>query len=341
MNRYVLRSVIRCLLALLTLLSFRHTHAQDVNKDKEFPAGQPILRIFSNFHSGLSKGNDDLAFELERAYLGYHARFSQDFSARIVLDIGSPDDVSEFSKIRRYAYFKNAALTYKHANFRIDFGLIDMMHFKLQEEFWGHRYIEKSFADRFRFGTSADLGVDFIIDIRSKVKIDFTVSNGEGYTNLQRDNKLKAGLGVESELLKGLFIRVYGDMMGNEVVEGTASVFAGYRFRKLFTAGAEYNWKFNEGYNDGRKRYGYSVYTSWSLPYRMEVFARYDFVQSNILEDESKPWSLVADGSSLIGGVQYQPIDRVKLALSYRDWYPYAKNMDNKSYLYLYVEFKY
>jgi hypothetical protein len=260
---------------------------------------------------------------------------------KINLDVGSPDDVSEFSKIRRYAYFKNACLTFRHSFLRIDFGLIDMQHFKLQEQFWGHRYIEKSFADRFRFGPSADLGIDIIFDIRKWLKVDLTFSNGEGYTNLQRDNILKAGLGLESELFDNFFMRLYSDLMGEDIIQSTGVIFFGYRFKDILTAGAEFNWKVNEDYQAGNNRNGYSFYASGKLPYDLELFARYDFLESNIPEGEDVPWDLVDDGSAIIAGIQYQPIKRIKIALSYRDWYPYAKNLENETYIYLNMEFKY
>jgi hypothetical protein len=315
--------------------------SQDTLTKRLFPAGQPILRIFSNFHTGISGEDKQTAFELERAYLGYQMELGQGFSAKIVLDVGSPDDISEFSKIRRYAYFKNACLSYEYSFLKIDFGLIDMQHFKLQEQFWGHRYIEKSFADRYRFGPSADLGVDFIVDIKSKVKVDLTISNGEGYTNLQRDNILKTGLGVESELFNGFFVRAYSDLMKDEIIESAGVLFAGYKFKKLFSVGAEYNWKLNEKYNEGHNRTGYSVYGSYNLPWNLELFGRYDFVRSNIPEGDDKPWDLSNDGSSITSGIQYQPIQKVKFALSYRDWYPYASNLENSAYIYLNLEFKY
>lgn len=325
---------------LLWLISF-NILSQDTISPRLFPSGEPILRCFANFHTGISTGNEKSAFELERAYLGYQMNLPKGFSLKIVLDIGSPDDISEFSRIRRYAYFKNAALRYQKSFITIDFGLIDMRHFKLQEEFWGHRYIEKSFSDRYKFGPSADLGVDAIFSIGSKTKIDLTLSNGEGYTNLQRDNTMKAGLGIESELFKGFFVRAYGDVMEKKVMESTWSLFAGYKYKDSFVAGVEYNWKLNEGYREGYNRRGYSVYGSYNLPYNLEIFARYDFIVSNLVGDTEIPWDLVSDGSSIIGGIQYQPIEKVKLALCYRDWFPYAGNMNNEAFIYLNLEFKY
>jgi len=334
-------SKIKPFLLLLAFFTVAVLTAQDTISKRIFPEGEPILRVFTNFHAGLSGDDTRSAFELDRAYLGYRMDLGRDFEAKVLLDVGSPDDLSEFSRIRRYAYFKNASLSYNKSWLTIDFGLIDMQHFKLQEQFWGHRYIEKSFADRYKFGPSADLGMDFILNFSSRLKIDFTVSNGEGYTNLQRDDILKLGLGVQSELLKGLFIRLYSDMMTHEVPESAGAAFLGYRFKKLFVVGAEYNWMLNEDYKRGYNRTGYSVYGSYILPYDLEVFARYDFVRSNIPEDADRPWDLANDGSSIIGGLQYQPISRVKIALSYRDWYPYAQNLDNHAYIYLNLEFKY
>ncbi len=331
----------RIFAASLFCLSAALAFSQDSLPEKKYPNGQPILKVFANFHAGISEGNDRSAFELERAYIGYDMNLSKAFSLKVNLDVGSPDDISEFSKIRRYAYFKNACLTYRHSFLEVGFGLIDMYHYKLQEEFWGHRYIEKSFADRYRFGPSADLGLDIILDLDPKLKIDFTLSNGEGYTNLQRDNTLKAGLGVQSELLEGFLVRAYADIMEKSVVKSTGAFFLGYRFQKKFTLGAEYNWSLNEDYESGNNRRGYSVYGSYNLPLNLEVFARYDFVKSNIPDGQEIPWDLTRDGSSIIGGVQYQPVKWVKLSLSYRDWYPYAQNMDNVAFIYLNLEAKY
>jgi hypothetical protein len=303
--------------------------------------GEPILRVFANYHMQIDHESGNSAFEVERAYIGYDADIHPRFSIKINLDIGSPDDVSDYSRIRRYAYFKNAALTYKANWFSTSFGLIDMLHFKLQEDFWGHRYIERSFADRFRFGPSADLGWNLVLYPLKSISFDLCFSNGEGYNNLQRDNTLKLGVGTIVKPLKGLSIRLYGDIMEKSVVEATFAGFIGYRYKELFKIGADYNHKFNESYQEGYQRYGYSVYGSYYFLDNFEVFARYDWIVSNIPENEDFPWNLEDDGSSILAGLQYQPIQQIKISLNYRDWYPYAANLENETYLYLNLEYKY
>jgi len=75
----------------------------------------PIANLYSNFHTQLN-GNY-LGFDVERAYLGFKTRLNANYSIIMKLDIGSPDDVSAYSKIKRYAYFKNAALIFTRGRF--------------------------------------------------------------------------------------------------------------------------------------------------------------------------------------------------------------------------------
>jgi hypothetical protein len=303
--------------------------------------GQPILRVFANFHVPIEQVDGRSAFEVDRAYIGYKADLNKHFEIKINLDIGSPDDVSEYSRIRRYAYFKNAALKYSGKWFTSSFGLIDMTHFKIQESTWGHRYIERSFADRFRFGPSADLGWNFVASPLEILDIDLTISNGEGYNNLQRDNTLKLGMGLNIKPVKGLTLRVYGDIMEKTIIESTLAAFIGYQYGGIISAGVEYNHKFNESYKDGYQRYGYSAYASYSFRKDLQAFIRYDWVGSNMPDGLEIPWNLNNDGSSLIGGLQYMPVRHVRIALNYRDWFPYASNEPNESYLFLNLEFLY
>ncbi len=300
--------------------------------------GKVSAKIFSNFHTYINTGNNALAFEITRAYLGYENKFSEHFEACVKLDIGSPEDISEYSRIRRYAYFKNAFLKFNYKKISSSFGIIDLLHFKLQENFWGHRYIEKSFNDRYRLGTTADLGWLVNYDWKKWLSVDFTIMNGEGYTDLQNDNTLKAGAGITLKPWKNLITRFYYDYTSKATKQSTIASFIGYEKKDSYSAGLEYNYRFNDNFQPDYDIFGFSVYGSWNILKKLQLFGRYDKLNSNTLPDMDIPWNLANDGSSVIGGIEYSPVKQVKIALDYQDWFPYAENEDNQQYIYVNLE---
>jgi hypothetical protein len=94
----------------------------------DFPKGSPVIRIFANLYTGLTAADRSRAFEMRRAYLGYKYRFDTHFCTELKLDIGSPDDISEFSRIRRYAYFKTAALYWDKGKWTLKGGIHLQIH---------------------------------------------------------------------------------------------------------------------------------------------------------------------------------------------------------------------
>ncbi len=326
-------------LSLLLLISFT-CRSQDGGEVGFKPHGKPILKVFTNFHTSITNDADEAGFEIRRAYFGYKYYLSPNYEISVKLDIGSPNDASEYSLNRRFAYFKNAYIKYTWKELKTQFGIIDVYQFILQEKYWAHRYITKSFMDEFRFGPKADLGWNISYKFHEMFSADFGVYNGEGYTKLQADNAFKTGLGLSFYPVKGLLLRVYGDYIKKGVAQSTIAGFIGYQFKDKFIGGVEYSYQYNYKYNDGQDRYGYSVYGSYNFTPHWQLFARFDQVYSNILEGQDEPWDLPADGSVIIGGVQYSPIKNVNIALNYQDWVPYAKNLNREAYIFLNFEFK-
>ena len=325
---------------LLVLLISLRGYTQEDTTDSFKPYGKPILKVFTNFHTSVSEGIDDGGFEIRRAYFGYQYFLTPKYEIAVKLDIGSPNDASEYSLLRRFAYFKNAYIKYTHAKLTTQFGIIDVRQFVAQEKYWAHRYIERSFMDKFRFGPKADLGWNIIYKFHEKISADFGIYNGEGYTKLQADNAFKSGLGISLFPYKGFILRLYGDYIKKGVVQSTLSGFIGYKYKDKFIGGVEYNYQINFRYHDGQDKYGYSVYASYNFTEKWQLFGRFDQVYSNIPEGEEQPWSLLTDGSAIIGGLQFSPIPQINIALNYQDWVPYAKNMKNEAYIYLNFEFK-
>ncbi len=323
-------------LSLLFFLVFFSLLVYAQEEEPEPPPGTVSAKIYAHFNYSLD-GENSTAFEVKRAYFGYKRNLSDHFFAEVKLDIGSVDDQSEFSLIRRYTYFKNAYLGYRHGKIVTWFGLMDMLQFKVQEKFWGYRYLYRSYMDEYRFGSSADLGAGIQYSPSRKLSMDLIMSNGEGYKNLQFDHIYRVGTGITLNPVGGLTLRGYYTIHTSEVRQMIFSGFIGYRIDK-FRIGGEYNHQLNYKFNEGHSRFGYSVYSTYTFNPKWEVFARYDQLYSNILPEEEVPWNLGKDGSAIIAGVQYTPIRFVHLALNYQDWVEYAQNGESEPYLYLNIE---
>lgn len=303
------------------------------------PGGEPILKIFGNFHHGLSKEvRDETAFEILRAYLGYEHNWDNGWRAEVKLDIGSPDDLSPYSLIRRYSYFKNAYIAYRQDRYEIGAGLVDMLHIDIPESYWDHRYIRKEFQDQYQFGPSADIGIYGIYRLTPWLEADGFVVNGEGYNDLQRDDIYRYGGGLSVRPLPNLMLRVHYDLGVKESTQHNLSVFMGFHEENITTWGIQVVWQFNSGYEASRNRYGYSFFGMYSLHPRWQVFARYDVLRSNILPDHPVPWNLSRDGTSVVAGIQYLAMDFLKWSLNYQDWFSLAQNGPDRSYIYLNME---
>ncbi|MFC2115721.1 porin [Bacteroidota bacterium] len=326
-------SLIVCIL----ILHFGKLSAQDDTVTPSFPQGSPILRIFTNLHSGLTDADPSKAFELNRAYVGYKYKLDPNFSTELKLDIGNPADISELDHLRRYAYFKTAALYWKKNKWTVRTGIIDTEHFRRQEKHWKHRYVYQSMQDKHRFGPKADLGVTVMFRAADQIELDASLMNGEGYTNLQQDNSFKSSFGISYYPIPKIMIRIYYDFIDKVEWQSTLSTFALYQHKNI-TVGAEYNRKGNSDYNKDYNKTGLSGYISYDINEKFEIFGRYDQLSSNQPSGFNEPWNLQEDGSAIIAGIQYQPLKYVKIALNYQDWVPYASNLGNMSYIYLNLE---
>ena len=326
----------------LTLVLSIFIQNSALSQENEFePHGGAFATIFANFHQGISGNAKELAaFELVRGYIGYEYYLSPEFYAKVNVDIGSPEDLSPYSKLRRYAYFKNAYLQYRKSGLTVEFGLIGLKQFNLQEKIWERRYLMKTLADEYRFGSSADLGVNFNYAFNNYIDVDFTIMNGEGYNSLQTDNIFKYGVGTTIKFPKNFTYHVFYDIVHNTVSETTWLFFASYDFNKRWDISGEYVIRTNEGWKENHNRTGLSVYGKYNINPKYQLFARYDVVRSNILTGENTPWDLSDDGTALVAGIQFAPIKNIKIALNYHDWYPWAANAEGGGFIFLDLEVK-
>jgi len=305
--------------------------------------GQPHFKVFWNYHYDYTENTEQVsAFELTRVYLGYKYKFDDKFSAKITYDIGKNDAGSNHT-----AFIKIAQLDYKiNPSVKISMGLIGGKQYKDQENHWGYRYIYKMLQDENKFGPSADLGINAEFKISKILMANLFVVNGEGYKNLQDDDgNQRFGMSLIYNPLKKLTTKFYYDTHASENSKSLNNIafFAGYK-TDSWRIGAEYN-KMENGTNyktaiDDHNLDGISFYGSYVFNNKVEIFARFDEISSNILTGHDNSWNYNKDGALMLFGVQYVAAKGVKFSVNSRNFNYINDDIEDSSFIYFNAEFK-
>ena len=303
--------------------------------------GTPITEIFTDFHLNLNDTSKTTGFSLNRAYLGYKFLPVNNFYGTIILNIGSPDELAPESEPRRYAFFREASITWAKERLKVAFGITGTRLFDFQQRFWGKRYIANTYQSINGYGYVADLGVAMDYVFSDVLKADVTIMNGEGYSNIQLDNGIRTSLGFTLTPAKQLAIRVYGDLLKSSGLWQPMFVgFLGFKNERI-TVGGEVTYKSNLEPVRGHHAWGVSGTGSVGLTDKTEIFTRYDYSASMIGPGEMTPWNRLNDGSFLVTGFQYSPVENVKLAVDYQGTYPNASENKPSKAIFINASFKF
>jgi len=334
-----MKKLIILFILLTTVVNF--SNAQEKKDFK--PNGKPLFKVFWNYHTDLtSNATQTSAFELKRTYFGYKYAFSKDIKAKITFDVGSNSGGSAYT-----TFLKAAQIDWKVASgVKISMGLIGLKQFNDQEKFWGYRYLEKSFQDQYGFGSSADLGINAEFKLASNLKANFLIINGEGYKKVQdTDGNQKVGGSLVYKPAKGFVAKFYLDNQpttGGDAITSYA-FFAGYKGSD-WRLGAEYNVQNNAtkyaSPASGKDLNGISIYSTYKLNKKWEMFARFDQLGSNRLAGDTQDWNFDKNGSKIILGFQVAPVKGLKFALNYQGYSSDNNTLDTKSLVFLNAEFK-
>lgn len=249
------------------------------------------------------------AFVLKRQYFSYGIDISDEVKFRVVFDVGRTDigtvlrkDGGEKSEdTRLVAFLKKAQIDYRTSYGKISMGLIGMNTYNIQEKNWGYRFIEKSAIDKYKFSSTADLGIGFSRTLVNQLKMSLQVVNGEGYKNPQSDKYHKIAFNStygEHNLVKNSGFNagvVYTTEQTDDKPNSMASLFGGFAGMGLRLGG-----QFNMLKEEGIESQIISVSSNYSMTDKLDAFVRYDMFDPNT--DEIDGWK---DNSTyLIAGIQ-------------------------------------
>lgn len=286
--------------------------------------GKHIAEIFSDFRLNLADTAGKTGFNLKRAYLGYQFTPGGNITAKIIVNLGAPDELADGSKPHRYAFYREASLTWSENRLSVSMGITGTRIFAFQQNFWGKRYVAIPYQAANGYGFVADLGLAADYIINEYLKVDLTVMNGEGYSNLQLDNNLRTSVGLTITPDDKFAFRLYGDIQKvMNLWQPVFIAFAGYK-DKLITIGGEFSYKSNIDVVKGHHGFGVSATGGINITEKTELFGRFDFISSVIMPGDALKWNYVSDGNFIIAGIQRTLSPNAKVALNYQGFYPYS-----------------
>ncbi len=290
-------------------------------------------QIYSDFYMGMNNNfTPKTAFVFKQGIIGYKHTFENNLSGIIMLDVTRTShfqslsdtninlvSLNYFEGSKYTAYLKMAEIKWDvNNNFTIRFGqLLNTQYLTFQDKFWGFRYVDVTFQEKYRFGMPADFGAQIDYKYAKKLLLQFSVVNGEGpfryqdalsrflYSgNIQyspiKDFTLKLYVGVESAPDTGNYVNA----------KKIISFFTGYKNKK-FGIGFEADYVKDYLYLEDINKYGFSFYGFITATKKLSFLGRYDYLYQNFLVK-----NLI--NNYFIIGTQYIPINHLTTSLNFR-----------------------
>ena len=171
-----------------------------VDKDEDYYV---FAQIFTDFRYSFNDYNPKAAFDFKQGILGYKHQWAGKLTGTIMFDVtrtthlyditdsaGNHLNYSYFEGSKYTAYLKMAEIKWDiNKMFTLRVGqLLSTQYLTFQDRFWGYRYIDVTYQERWRLGMPADFGAQFDINVGDKLVNQISVVNGEGPFRHQDEN---------------------------------------------------------------------------------------------------------------------------------------------------------
>jgi len=311
-------------------LLFAQNTSQVIDKEKNsFVFGQ----IYSDFrYSFKDSYSPRAAFSFNQGIIGYKHQLSDKLTGTIMYDVtrtthfheitdtaGIPMNYSYFEGSKYTAYLKMGEIKWKiNKSFTFRVGqLLSTQYLTFQDKFWGYRYIDVTFQEKFRLGMPADFGAQLDYNFKNKLVNQFSVVNGEGpFRHQDKSGKFIFSNNIQYYPSDRISLKLYvnygasPDTGVNNDARSIISGFAGYKTEK-FRIGGEYTYIINYGFTDGNDYNGFSVFGSAVINTKLQLLARYDHLNMTIpVEEEFVDYYLL--------GFQYEPVKKFMTSINFR-----------------------
>ena len=235
---------------------------------------------------------------MKRAYLTFANDVSETVSYKVTYDMGSNEGGSAHT-----AFLKVAMVKWNTSLGDVSIGMQGLNMFKIMENTWGHRFIQKMPMDTYGFSPSADLGIGLTRGFGA-IATSALVTNGDGYKKAESDSHKKFSFHAvfgEPKLNKNdgfnagasFSVEPYDIDSTTTANTNVMGIFAGYG-GPGFRGGLEFDTKQQ---NDITSQI-ICVYGTYKISNKLSLLARLDQVEGNT--------SVKEDGiQAIIAGVHY------------------------------------
>ena len=324
--------------------------SQVVEKPKD---SYVFAQIFAGFHHSF---NEDVkpatAFEFNQGIIGYKHQLGKTVTGTIMFDVtrtthiysitdsaGKPMGIEYFEGSKYTAYLKMAEIRWDISRWlTLRAGqLLNTQYLTRIDPFWGYRYIDVTFQEKYRFGQPADFGAQLDVRTGNKVIHQLSVVNGEGPFRYQDLNsKFICSYNIEYKPVEEVILKLYADHGPspdtgmNAGAKSVVSFFVGYKTHR-FRVGGEITFVDNYHWEKDRDHIGISAFASWNFYQALDILARYDRVEITRPAEDLKENYIVA-------GLQYEPVDKFTASVNFRH-YLTKTNQETEDVPLIYVNF--
>jgi hypothetical protein len=214
-------------------------------------------------------------FWFRRIYFTYDYEISKVFFTRLRLEAHSPGDFKTKSKLT--PFLKDAYLKVKFAGGNFIFGLSPTPTFKLIEEIWGYRSVEKTPIDLYKFGTSRDFGIALEGKVvNGLIKYHLMVANGAGTsseTNRGKKYMFSLSLNDGRTVFEG-----YADLEDRGKGEGSRYTLQAFfaHLTKIYRFGLQFSYRVMKDLD--AKIPIYSAFLTYNMLTNLTLLTRLDYL---------------------------------------------------------------
>ncbi|UCH63960.1 MAG: hypothetical protein JSU77_05845 [Fidelibacterota bacterium] len=258
-------------------------------------------------------------FAINRIYFTYGRELSAGIKYKFQTDVGriavptaidtTTGKLTASSETQLLAYMKNAKVDWNTDLGLLTIGIQGMNVFNVQEKTWGFRFLDKTPMDRYKFASSADMGIGYSNTLIDNLHISVLLTNGTSYKEAEDDTHKKFSAQVvygEKDLLSkngfnagGTFTREPYDVNSGTEDRILYGVFGGFAGDKL-RIGGEFDQLIDAG--SDRTKQIIATYASFKISDKFEAHGYFDMYDAN-----TKTTGDEDNQSYIIAGVNYYP----------------------------------